>query len=55
LGDRFDWRKVVALSAQRRWAKSGGGVTQMTAIGPSGLEFLNRHDNPHASALMQFV
>ena len=28
------------------WAKSGEYVTQVTAIGPLGLEYVNSHDDP---------
>ena len=28
------------------WAKSGDYVTQVTAIGPLGLEYLDPHDDP---------
>ena len=32
------------------WAKSGGYVTQVTAIGPLGLEYVNPHDDPMEQA-----
>jgi hypothetical protein len=30
------------------WAKSGEYITQITAIGPLGLEYLDPHDDPRA-------
>ncbi|MDF2810392.1 MAG: hypothetical protein K0S56_1423, partial [Microvirga sp.] len=32
------------------WAKSGEYVTQVSAIGPLGLEYLDAHDDPRNSA-----
>lgn len=57
LGEKFDDTKlqafapgsVVVLPAGQshfHWAKSGEYVTQVTAIGPLGLEYVDRHDDP---------
>ena len=57
LGDQFDADKlhayppgaVVVLpgnTSHYHWAKSGEYVTQVTAIGPLGLEYLNAKDDP---------
>jgi quercetin dioxygenase-like cupin family protein len=57
LGDQFDDGKVTAFppgcvvvlpgdTAHFHWAKSGEYVTQVTAIGPLGLEYMARHDDP---------
>ena len=57
LGDRFDPDKlqayppgsVVVLPGDTfhfHWAKSSEYITQVTAIGPLGLEYLNTEDDP---------
>ena len=57
LGDRFDGDKVQAFppgsvivrpgdTPHFHWAKSGEYVTQITAVGPLGLEYLNPVDDP---------
>ena len=57
LGDRFDGDKVAAYppgsvivlpgdTFHFHWAKSGEYVTQVTAIGPLGLEYLDPGDDP---------
>jgi quercetin dioxygenase-like cupin family protein len=57
LGDQFDAEKLVAYppgaviilpgnTSHFHWAKSGEYVTQVTAIGPLGLEYLNAKDDP---------
>src|SRR5271156_1251547 len=57
LGDQFDDSKVKAYppgsvivlpgdTPHFHWAKSGEYVTQVTAIGPLGLEYLDPHDDP---------
>jgi hypothetical protein len=51
LGDQFDGDKVQAYllpgnTSHFHWAKSGEYVTQVTAIGPLGLEYLNPGDDP---------
>jgi quercetin dioxygenase-like cupin family protein len=57
LGDRFDPDEleayppgsVVVLPGNTfhfHWAKSGEYITQVTAIGPLGLEYLNAEDDP---------
>jgi len=33
------------------WAKSGEYITQVTAIGPLGLEYVNREDDPRGMAV----
>ncbi len=57
LGDRFDAGKLQAYppgtvivlpgnTSHFHWAKSGEYVTQVTAIGPLGLEYLSAKDDP---------
>ena len=57
LGDQFDDEKLVAHppgavvvlpggTPHFHWAKSGEYVTQVTAIGPLGLEYLDPEDDP---------
>jgi quercetin dioxygenase-like cupin family protein len=57
LGDKFDGEKVkayppgsvIVLPGDTRhfhWAKSGEYVTQVTAIGPLGLDYLDPDDDP---------
>jgi catechol 2,3-dioxygenase-like lactoylglutathione lyase family enzyme/quercetin dioxygenase-like cupin family protein len=57
LGDEFDASKLEAYppgaviilpgnTAHFHWAKSGEYVTQVTAIGPLGLEYLSAKDDP---------
>lgn len=57
LGDQFDGDKVKAYppgcvivlpgdTAHFHWAKSGEYVTQVTAVGPLGLEYVNSEDDP---------
>jgi quercetin dioxygenase-like cupin family protein len=57
LGDRFDADKLKAYppgsvivlpgdTPHFHWAKSGEYVSQVTAIGPLGLEYLNPRDDP---------
>jgi quercetin dioxygenase-like cupin family protein len=57
LGDEFDADKLQAYppgavivlpggASHFHWAKSGEYVTQVTAIGPLGLEYLNPKDDP---------
>ena len=57
LGDRFDGDKVQAFppgsvivlpgdTPHFHWAKSGEYVTQITAVGPLGLEYLDPVDDP---------
>jgi quercetin dioxygenase-like cupin family protein len=57
LGDQFDGDKVKAYPPGSvivlpsntwhfHWAKSGEYVTQVTAIGPLGLEYVNAKDDP---------
>jgi quercetin dioxygenase-like cupin family protein len=61
LGDRFDGNNVQAFppgsvivlpgnTLHYHWAKSGEYVTQVTAIGPLGLEYLDPADDPRAVA-----
>jgi hypothetical protein len=56
LGERFDGAKVEAYppaassfcpaTPHFHWAKSGEYVTQVTAIGPLGLDYLDPADDP---------
>jgi hypothetical protein len=57
IGDRFDGDKVQAFppgtfivlpgdTPHFHWAKSGEYVTQVSAMGPMGLEYLNPDDDP---------
>lgn len=57
LGDHFDAEKLVAYppgaliilpgnTSHFHWAKSGDYITQVTAIGPLGLEYINANDDP---------
>jgi quercetin dioxygenase-like cupin family protein len=57
LGDQFDGDKVKAYppgclvvlpgdTPHFHWAKSGEYVTQVTAIGPLGLEYMDSRDDP---------
>jgi quercetin dioxygenase-like cupin family protein len=57
LGETFDGDKVTAYPPGAviilpgdtwhfHWAKSGEYVTQVSAMGPLGLEYLNPHDDP---------
>ena len=61
LGDVFDGDKVKAYppgsvivlpgdTPHFHWAKSGEYVTQVTAIGPLGLDYLNPADDPRNKA-----
>ena len=57
LGDEFDAEKLQAYppgavivlpgdTSHFHWAKSGEYVTQVTAIGPLGLEYIDTEDDP---------
>jgi quercetin dioxygenase-like cupin family protein len=57
LGDKFDAEKLKAYppgaviilpgnTSHFHWAKSGDYITQVTAIGPLGLEYINAKDDP---------
>lgn len=57
LGNEFDESKLVAHAPGSvvvlpggqphfHWAKSGDYITQVSAIGPLGLEYVNRSDDP---------
>jgi len=57
LGDQFDADKLEAYppgfvivlpgnTSHFHWAKSGEYITQVTAIGPLGLEYINSKDDP---------
>ncbi len=59
LGDVFDADKVQAYppgcvvilpgdTPHFHWAKSGEYVTQVTAVGPLGLEYMNSKDDPRS-------
>lgn len=60
LGDHFDAERLNAYppgslivlpgdTSHYHWAKSGEYITQVTAIGPLGLEYLEPHDDPRSS------
>jgi len=62
LGDEFDPSKLQAYppgalivlpgnTHHFHWAKSGEYVTQITAIGPLGLEYLNPKDDPRVEQM----
>jgi quercetin dioxygenase-like cupin family protein len=57
LGERFDPEKLMAYppgavvvlpgnTPHFHWAKSGEYITQVTAMGPLGLHYLDAHDDP---------
>jgi len=57
LGDRFDESKLSAYppgsvivlpgdTAHFHWARSGEYVSQVSGIGPLGLDYLDPHDDP---------
>ena len=57
LGNRFDAEKLQAYSpgsviilpgntSHFHWAKSGEYITQVTAIGPLGLEYIDAKNDP---------
>jgi hypothetical protein len=57
MGDHFDPENLVAYppgaviilpgnTSHFHWAKSGDYITQVTAIGPLGMEFINSKDDP---------
>jgi quercetin dioxygenase-like cupin family protein len=59
LGDQFDAKRLMAYppgavivlpgnTSHFHWAKSGEYVTQVTAIGPLGLEYINSNDDPRS-------
>ena len=60
LGERFDSEKLEAYppgavvvlpggTPHFHWARSGEYVTQVSAIGPLGLEYLDANDDPRSS------
>jgi quercetin dioxygenase-like cupin family protein len=60
LGDEFDANKLAAYppgavivlpgnTSHFHWAKSGEYVTQVTAVGPLGVEYVNPKDDPRNS------
>ncbi len=57
LGDQFDAEKLMAYpsgavivlpgsTSHFHWAKSGEYITQVTAIGPLGIEYVDSNDDP---------
>lgn len=63
LGEKFDGDKVEAYppgsvivlpgnTPHFHWAKSGEYITQISAIGPLGLEYIDRHDDPREQGLL---
>ena len=62
LGDQFDAEKLVAYppgaviilpgnTSHFHWAKSGDYITQVTAIGPLGIEYVDSNDDPRTKRL----
>jgi hypothetical protein len=62
LGDEFDASKLHAYppgsvivlpgnTSHFHWAQSGEYITQVTAIGPLGLEYIDENDDPRARPL----
>ena len=60
LGDKFDAAKLQAYppgsviilpgnTSHFHWAKSGEYITQVTAIGPLGLEYVDAEDDPRGN------
>ena len=60
LGDEFDPERLQAYppgavimlprnTSHFHWAKSGEYITQVTAIGPLGLEYVNPNDDPRTT------
>lgn len=65
LGDEFDADKLQAYppgsvivlpgnTPHLHWAKSGGYVSQVTAIGPLGLDYMNAADDPRVKTNKDF-
>ncbi len=63
LGDQFDADKLQAYppgsvvvlpgnTSHFHWAKSGEYVTQVTAIGPLGIDYLNPKDDPRRKSAL---
>ena len=61
LGDDFDAEKLQAFApgslivlpgntSHFHWAKSGESITQVTAIGPLGLEYVHAKDDPRSGS-----
>jgi len=59
LGEQFDETKLVAYppgsvivlpggTPHFHWAKSGEYITQVTALGPISLDYVNRQDDPRS-------
>jgi quercetin dioxygenase-like cupin family protein len=64
LGEQFDEEKLKAYppgsviilpgdTYHFHWAKSGEYITQVSAVGPLGLDYLNPGDDPRASKVAQ--
>lgn len=64
LGDQFDAEKLVAYppgaviilpgnTSHFHWAKSGDYITQVTAIGPLGIEYVDSNDDPRTKKVGQ--
>jgi hypothetical protein len=60
-GDHFEPRRMAAFppgavvvlpgnTSHFHWAKSGEYITQVTAIGPLGLEYINPNDDPRTGS-----
>ena len=61
LGDQFDSEKLVAYppgavvilpgnTSHFHWAKSGDYITQVTASGPLGIEYIDSSDDPRSGS-----
>jgi len=64
LGDQFDAEKLVAYppgaviilpgnTSHYHWAKSGDYITQVTAIGPLSIEYIDSNDDPRTKKVGQ--
>ena len=64
LGDQFDAKKLAAYppsaviilpgnTSHFHWAKSGEYITQVTAIGPLGIEYVDSNDDPRTKKVGQ--
>jgi quercetin dioxygenase-like cupin family protein len=61
LGDQFDEEKLMGYppgaviilpgnTSHFHWAKSGEYITQVTGIGPLGIEYINSNDDPRSES-----
>jgi len=49
LPEEIEWNVLPGGTAHFHWARAGEYVTQVTAIGPLGLEYLDPADDPRAA------